>query len=129
MAALAVAATIAVMIVVPEPPPEAKPALQGLRVIPRPERLTLADGSVAELNHGGKFEVAFTATERRLRLVAGELHVTVAQNPTWPFIVEVDGIVVRAVGTVFNVRRGPGRRIVCSGEPARAVYIRCSSSR
>jgi transmembrane sensor len=103
---LALAAAVAVVMVLPHPPPpEAKPVAHGLRIIPRPERLTLADGSIAELNHGGKFEVAFTATERRVRLVAGELHVTVAQNPSRPFIVEVDGIAVRAVGTVFNVRR------------------------
>jgi transmembrane sensor len=52
--------------------------------------------------------VEFTAAERRLHLIEGELHVTVAKNPARPFIVEVDRVAVRAVGTAFNVRRGHG---------------------
>jgi len=81
---------------------------QGLRIIPAPERQTLPDGSIAEVNHGGRIEVAFTPAERRLRLIEGEVHVTVEKNPARPFIVEVDRVAVRAVGTAFNVRRVRG---------------------
>ena len=75
-----------------------------VRVIPSPERLTLEDGSVVELNHGGKIETDFTAETRRVRLVRGEAHFTVTKNPARPFIVEANGVAVRAVGTAFNVR-------------------------
>jgi transmembrane sensor len=103
---VAAAAAIALMTFVPRSvTPETAAISRGLRVIPRPERLTLPDGSIAELNHGGKFEVLFTEAERRVRLLAGELHVTAEKNPARPFIVEVDRVAVRAVGTAFNVRR------------------------
>lgn len=75
-----------------------------VRVIPSPERLTLEDGSMVELNHGGKIETDFSAEIRRVRLVRGEAHFTVTKNPARPFIVEANGVAVRAVGTAFNVR-------------------------
>lgn len=68
------------------------------------ERQTLDDGSIVELNRGASIEVAFTAAERRVRLVRGEANFTVAKNPVRPFIVSAGGVDVRAVGTVFNVR-------------------------
>ncbi len=68
------------------------------------ERLTLEDGSVVELNRGAGVEAAFTATERRVRLVRGEASFAVAKNLSRPFVVNAGGVDVRAVGTVFNVR-------------------------
>ena len=79
----------------------AAPAKSFLRVN---ERQVLADGSVVELREGSRVEVAFTETERRVRLTGGEAHFTVAKNPAWPFVVEADKVVVRAVGTAFAVR-------------------------
>ena len=79
---------------------------QGLRVIPAPERQMLEDGSILELKRGSGFSLVFTTAERRVRLLQGEFHVTVAKNAARPFIVDVDGLAVRAVGTAFNVRRG-----------------------
>jgi transmembrane sensor len=78
----------------------------GVKVLPRPERLVLADGSVVELNDGGRIQTAFTAGERRVRLLAGEALFAVAKNPARPFVVEAGAIAVRAVGTAFDVRRG-----------------------
>ncbi len=80
-------------------------AARGVRVIPRPERLTLADGSVVELNRDSRITTDFTVGERRVRLVRGEAHFTVAKNPARPFVVEAGAVAVRAVGTVFEVRR------------------------
>ena len=103
---LALAASIALGVFLARPPTTQPlaPAV-GLRVIPAPVRIVLDDGSVAEANRGGVFEAAFTPGERRVRLLAGEVHFTVAKNPARPFIVEVAGVAVRAVGTAFNVRR------------------------
>jgi transmembrane sensor len=70
------------------------------------ERVTLADGSVAELNSASEIAVRYTAGERRVRLARGEAHFTVAKNPARPFVVEAAGVAVRAVGTAFNVRLG-----------------------
>ena len=66
--------------------------------------LQLPDGSAVELNRGAQVIESFTAAERRVRLVQGEAHFTVAKNPLRPFIVEAHGVAVRAVGTAFNVR-------------------------
>jgi transmembrane sensor len=82
----------------------AAPAAHVLRVVPGPERLTLADGSVVDLNSGGRIETAFTPGERRVRLLSGEAHFAVAKNPARPFLVEAGAISVRAVGTAFDVR-------------------------
>lgn len=81
---------------------------QGVRVIPRPEAHLLPDGSSLMLNTGARFALQFTPGERRLRLLEGELHVTVVKNPERPFVVEVGNVAVRAVGTAFNVRRTTG---------------------
>ncbi len=70
-------------------------------------QLVLDDGSLVELNRGAQFTAAFTPGERRVVLERGEALFTVAKNPARPFIVEVAGVTVRAVGTAFNVRLGP----------------------
>lgn len=68
------------------------------------EQRELADGSVVELNRGAVVTEHFTSAERRMRLERGEAHFKVAKNPTRPFVVEVAGVAVRAVGTAFSVR-------------------------
>jgi len=66
--------------------------------------LRLPDGSEVEFRPGSEVVPQFTTEERRVRLVRGEAHFTVAKNAAWPFVVEADGVAVRAVGTAFNVR-------------------------
>lgn len=78
---------------------------ENYRVLPSTvQRLTLPDGSVAELNGASRVEVEFTATARRVRLVEGEAHFIVAPNAERPFFVMAGQVTVRAVGTAFNVR-------------------------
>ncbi|MCX6934338.1 MAG: FecR domain-containing protein [Verrucomicrobia bacterium] len=72
------------------------------------ERVILADNSVLELNGDTAAEVAYSADNRRVRLIHGEAHFTVAKNPARPFQVEAQGVAVHAVGTAFNVRLGAG---------------------
>lgn len=67
-------------------------------------RIALPDGSVVRVNTDSAIKVAYTPGERRVRLVRGEAHFTVAKNPERPFFVEAGGVSVRAVGTAFNVR-------------------------
>lgn len=68
------------------------------------EQRVLEDGSVAELNRGASIAVDFAATERRVRLISGEAHFTVARNAARPFVVSAGGVEARAVGTAFHVR-------------------------
>jgi transmembrane sensor len=49
--------------------------------------------------------VRFSGVERRVDLVHGEAHFTVAKDAGRPFRVQAGNISVRAVGTAFNVRR------------------------
>lgn len=70
------------------------------------ERVPLQDGSILELNGSTEVGVAFTSQERRVVLKRGEAHFTVAKDSARPFVVEAGGVVVRAVGTAFNVRLG-----------------------
>lgn len=70
-------------------------------------RLTLPDGSIVDLNSESHLEVSFSEAERRVSLVAGEAHFSVAKNPARPFLVHAGGVQVRAVGTAFNVRLDP----------------------
>ena len=68
------------------------------------ERMSLPDGSVVQLNTDSAVEVHYTAGERRVRLLRGEAHFSVAKNPARPFLVFAGGVDVRAVGTAFDVR-------------------------
>lgn len=77
-------------------------------LVSAPQRQTLPDGTIVELNAGAEIAVDFTATSagpRRVVLARGEAHFAVAKNPQRPFIVAVNGVDVRAVGTAFAVQR------------------------
>jgi transmembrane sensor len=67
----------------------------------------LADGSTVELHKGSDIAVDFSGVERRVRLLGGEAHFTVAKNKERPFIVDAGGVAVRALGTAFNVKLQP----------------------
>lgn len=82
------------------PPPPAP----GMRVLPKPDSRTFADGSIADIRHGANLEVSFSPEERRVRLREGEVHLSVAKDAARPFVVEAGAVRVRAVGTAFNVR-------------------------
>ncbi len=107
-AAIPLAASIAIMAFVfwpdraPIPTPFASKA--AIELIARIEQKTLDDGSVIELNRGAVVETQYTPEFRRVTLVRGEANFEVAKDPERPFVVNVAGIDVRAVGTQFNVR-------------------------
>jgi len=68
------------------------------------QRMTLPDGSIVDLNANTEIHEQFTPGERRVTLVRGEAAFQVTKNPDRPFIVQAEGVAVRAVGTAFNVR-------------------------
>ena len=69
------------------------------------QKLDLADGSVVQLNTDSAIDATFTASERRVRIVRGEVFFTVAPDPSRPFVVTSGPVAVVAVGTAFNVRQ------------------------
>ena len=80
---------------------EVHPALE---LLARIESRTLDDGSTVELNRESEIEVAYSSSERRVFLKKGEAHFDVAKDPNRPFIVNVAGVDVQAVGTIFSVK-------------------------
>ena len=64
----------------------------------------LNDGSQLDLNQGSEVEVNYTSEKRLVKLLAGEVYFKVAKNPDRPFVVEVNGTEVSALGTAFNIR-------------------------
>lgn len=78
--------------------------------------MVLADGSRLVLNTDSAVDIVFTAGERNLRLLAGEILVTTHDDPSpipRPFLVHTPHGVVRALGTRFGVR--------CLGQGEQAV--------
>lgn len=73
----------------------------------KPERRTLADGSIVELNAAAEIAVDFQPDQRKVRLLRGTAHFAVAKNPARPFIVTAGNVSVRAVGTEFSVQFEP----------------------
>jgi transmembrane sensor len=96
----AVAAAIAVAL---WRPPAAPSVTQATAVVTAPERRVLPDGSMVELKRGADIAVDFRPAERRVTLVRGEAHFSVAKHPARPFVVTARGVAVRAVGTAFAV--------------------------
>ena len=68
------------------------------------QTLTLADGTVVELNAQTTLQVEFGRSERRVRLATGEAFFAVHKDPARPFFVETPAGSVRVTGTKFNVR-------------------------
>ena len=65
----------------------------------------LPDGSLIRLNINTHLDILYSETQRRIRLVNGEALFEVMPDADRKFVVDVDGIEVRAIGTAFNVRR------------------------
>jgi transmembrane sensor len=74
--------------------------------------VSLADGSIVQLNTDTALSVSMTEQGRRLRLHRGEAFFTVAPDAARPFEVEAGSGTIRALGTAFNVRTGPDRTTV-----------------
>lgn len=102
---------LAVMAFVLRPRPDAPaseaaaPALAVAAIVSGPPTHVLPDGTRIELNEGARYRLDYSAHVRRVFLDAGEAHFAVTKNPKRPFVVVVDGIEVRAVGTEFSVSR------------------------
>ena len=73
---------------------------------------TLADGSRLTLGSDSAVNVHFSAGERHVELVRGDILVDVAKDAQRPFIVDSGQAAICALGTRFSVRREDGATIL-----------------
>jgi transmembrane sensor len=116
---LAMALAAALLIIRPAVFPEANISGDSPSTIPRaadsssPVRHTqLPDGSTVDLTARTSLTVRYTASQRTLALKTGEAFFSVAPNHARPFVVNTEGVRIRAVGTQFNVRQESDRVVV-----------------
>ncbi len=76
---------------------------------PLVRRLALPDGTSLEVAPGTRIVVRYTAALRRVAVLGGEAYFSVRHDPSRPFLVTVNGLTVRDVGTAFNVRKADSR--------------------
>ena len=112
MIGVASAAALALCVLLPfvfrhfETPREYATALGEQRTI------QLADSSIVTLNADSRIELRLDESHRDIKLKRGEALFKVAHDPDRPFTVQTDTVIVRAVGTQFNVYERPyGTRV------------------
>lgn len=69
------------------------------------ETISLADGSVVELNTDSLIIASVTTDQRLVDLQRGEAYFEIAHDPGRPFVVQVGGERVTVLGTKFSVHR------------------------
>lgn len=74
-------------------------------------KVVLADGSTVNLNTDTEIRVRLRSDHRSIQLLHGEAAFTVAHDRSRPFDVVANGTLVRAVGTMFNVRADNGSAV------------------
>ena len=74
--------------------------------------VTLEDGSVILLNTLTSVETEFSAHHREIHLKQGEAIFRVAKDSERPFTVFIDGMIVHAIGTEFNIYRNDNKTTV-----------------
>ena len=85
------------------------------------ERVTLADGSMLQLDTDSAVRISFEATARRIALLRGRAFFEVAHDPARPFSVVAQSVTATALGTRFEVRRDDTQVAVSVTEGAVAV--------
>ncbi len=81
----------------------------------------LSDGSTIELNTESSVRIRMTLEAREITLLRGEVMFDVAKDPTRPFRVSSDDVLVEAIGTRFNVYRREADTVVTVVEGRVAV--------
>ncbi|MVV51801.1 DUF4880 domain-containing protein [Pseudomonas sp. PB120] len=71
------------------------------------QQVTLADGSVVELDSGSAIDVQFTPDKRRVTLLRGQAFFSVKSQPERAFEVTAEAITVTVTGTAFAVEVSP----------------------
>ena len=72
----------------------------------------LPDGSKVDLAPRSVIQVRYTPTERQVVLRTGEAYFSVIHDPARPFVLRVNDLLIRDVGTAFNIHDADGRTVV-----------------
>jgi len=88
----------------------------------------LADGSQLLLNTNSAVSVDFNASVRQVTLHYGQARFTVAKDTQRPFQVRSDNLIVKALGTVFEVYQHPGEVSVTVQEHAVLASVQAEGS-
>jgi transmembrane sensor len=91
--------------------------------------ITLADGSVVQLDVDSEISVSFSAGERQIVLVNGRALFDVAHDVTRPFVVSAGHSRTTALGTHFQVQREGQHVLVTLAEGSIAVTSDAEQSR
>lgn len=83
--------------------------------------VTLADGSVLQIDPESRLRIRLQKHERDVSLERGRALFRVAKDPTRPFVVRADATQVRAVGTQFGVEQSREGIVVTVAEGKVAV--------
>jgi transmembrane sensor len=77
-------------------------------------KVELPDGSIVNLNSGStlKFPTTFNDSRTRLVYLSGEGKFNITKNRNQPFVVEIDKLQVKVLGTTFNVDAYPGNSAI-----------------
>lgn len=70
--------------------------------------LQLPDNTFVRLNSDSAIEVRFSKTSRRVEVTRGQAYFEVAKDPTRPFGVRVGRLLIKDIGTSFDVYRQDG---------------------
>lgn len=81
-------------------------------VPPLVRRIVLPDGSTVQLAPRSVIAVHYTAAKRWVTMRSGEAYFSVVHNLARPFILAVNHLTIRDVGTAFNVRDAGSRTVI-----------------
>ncbi|MEJ0035845.1 MAG: FecR domain-containing protein [Gammaproteobacteria bacterium] len=85
--------------------------------------VTLADGSVVQIDPESRLRIRLRKHERDIDLERGRALFRVAKDPNRPFLVQAEGTRVRAVGTQFGVEQDREGIVVTVAEGKVAVRV------
>lgn len=85
------------------------------------DKVTLADGSVVQLDVGTRLTVRMSAERRQIELLSGRALFEVAHDSSRPFSVSAAGTRTTALGTKFQVQRSDEQIVVTLTEGSVAV--------
>ncbi|WAI81610.1 MULTISPECIES: FecR family protein [Achromobacter] len=92
-------------------------------------QVTLADGTRVWINALSAFNVAYSGTQRRLQLVAGEILIDTGKDPLRPFFVDTGQGSLQALGTRFSVSEADADTLVAVYDGAvRVTALRSGAS-
>ena len=72
------------------------------------QSLTLADGTLIQLDRNSSIDVHYDSHVRRIDVQSGHVLFDVGKDPARPMFVDVGGHVLQDIGTIFDVKRDSG---------------------